>query len=153
MRHRLKFLKNKILAMPWRVIEKFQRTRACNNVNFVAEDADWAIRWVGEGIKNGLNNESAGQFSLTTIAHRLNSSVIHFGSQYMWVDWEPHISRTNKAVVSFFHGKPEDGKDSAKHIDQFLYSLPRLERIVASSEIMLRRLDSWGVPKKRSLIC
>ena len=31
----------------------------------------------------------------------------------MWVDWSGFISTRNKYVVSFFHGKYEDGKTAS----------------------------------------
>jgi hypothetical protein len=34
-------------------------------IQFVVEDADWAIRWVGEGIRDGLSEEVRGKVATT----------------------------------------------------------------------------------------
>lgn len=67
----------------------------------------------------------------------------------MWVAWGRHLSPSNRFVTSFFHGKPEDGPDVARHIDQFLESVPRLDRVVASNGLLRERLLSWGVPAEK----
>jgi glycosyltransferase involved in cell wall biosynthesis len=111
----------------------------------VVEDADWAIRWVGEGIRDGLPAEARGKVATTLAPQRLIHRVAHFGSQYMWVDWAPHLSRTNQPVVSFFHGKPEDGPAVERHIEMFLRSESQLSRIVTSASIVRERLIDWGM--------
>ena len=72
--------------------------------------------------------------------------IIHFGSQYMWVDWYKLISSRNNYIVSFFHGKYEDGTVASKHIDQFIESKDSLFRIITASSIIYKRLKGWGIP-------
>lgn len=118
-------------------------------VQFVVEKADWAIRWVGEHIRDEVDSLVPGTVQTTTRPGNAVDRVVHFGSQYMWLTWGGHMSRTNRFVVSFFHGKPEDGPDVARHIDAFLASTPRLSKIVTASRIMERRLLDWGVPAEK----
>lgn len=114
-------------------------------VCFVTEKADWAIRWVGEYIKMGIDDERQGFISLTTKPAKVAHRVVHFGSQYMWLSWGRHMATNNRFVTSFFHGKPEDGPDAARHIDEFLASTGRLSKIVVSASLIERRLTGWGV--------
>lgn len=118
-------------------------------MQFVVEDADWAIRRVGTGVRDGVESIEPGAVHLTTNAATAHRKVVHYGSQYMWVAWGRHLSRSNRFATSFFHGKPEDGPDVARHIDQFLASVPRLDRIVASNGLLQDRLLSWGIPAEK----
>lgn len=100
-------------------------------------------------MRDGIETLEAGAVHLTTNAATARRQIVHYGSQYMWVAWGRHLSRSNRFVTSFFHGKPEDGPDVARHIDQFLASVPRLDRIVASNGLLRERLLSWGVPTEK----
>lgn len=118
-------------------------------VNFIVEKADWAIRWVGNYVTEGIEAEHPGTAAIATDPAPIADRVVHFGSQYMWLTWQPHLARSNRFVTSFFHGKREDGGDVARHIDQFLESEPRLSKIVTGASLIERRLVSWGVPAEK----
>ena len=145
MRDALRSLRLGFQSLPFRVMESLGARGEGPPVQFVIEKSDWAIRWVGEGIRDGLPGNAKGKLATTQAPHRLLHRVAHFGSQYMWVDWAPHLSATNQPVVSFFHGKPEDGPQVEKHIEQFLKSEPQVRSIVASAGVVRERLMSWGV--------
>ena len=115
-------------------------------VQFVIEEQDWAIRRVGTGVRDGIERNHPGQVALALNAASATHRVVHHGSQYAWVAWAPYLSRSNRYAVSFFHGKPEDGPDIARHIDQTPADVPRLDRIVASNSLLMERLSGWGVP-------
>jgi len=118
-------------------------------VNFVVERADWAIRWVGSYICDGIEAIHPGTAAITTSPAPIADRVVHFGSQYMWLSWGAHMARSNRFVTSFFHGKPEDGPDVARHIDTFITSVPRLNKIVTGASLVERRLLDWGVPREK----
>jgi glycosyltransferase involved in cell wall biosynthesis len=118
-------------------------------VGFVIERADWAIRWVGQHICDEIEKLAPGTAAITTRPEQLIDRVVHFGSQYMWLTWGRAMSRSNRYVTSFFHGKPEDGPDIARHIERFLASVPRLSRIVTANSLVERRLIEWGVPVEK----
>lgn len=118
-------------------------------VQFVIENADWAIRWVGEHVRDEIEAISPGTIATTAQPQRLARRVVHFGSQYMWLTWGRHMSKTNRYVVSFFHGKREDGPEVSRHIDAFLKSVPKLDRIVTGAGLVEQRLLAWGVPPER----
>lgn len=115
-------------------------------VQFVIEPQDWAIRRLGESVRDGVNASRPGTVATTTTPLRMFDRVVHFGSQYMWLAWRRHMARSNRFVTSFLHGKPEDGPEVARHIAAFLASIDGLDTIVVSNAIVEQRLQSWGVP-------
>jgi glycosyltransferase involved in cell wall biosynthesis len=118
-------------------------------VSFVIENADWAIRWVGEHVRDEIEALMPGTIAVTAQPQRLTQRVVHFGSQYMWLSWGRHMSSSNRYVVSFFHGKHGDGPKVSHHIDEFLQGVPRLARIVTGASLIEQRLLAWGVPRDK----
>lgn len=138
------------LSIPWRLagaIGFYPGSQA--PVQFVIENADWAIRWVGEHVRDEVNLLHPGLVQTTIHPQRVVRRVAHFGSQYMWLAWGELLSSDNRNVVSFFHGKPEDGPAVARHIDHFLARLPRLSMVVTASGMIENRLLDWGVPREK----
>lgn len=146
----LRPLRRGAVCLPWRLAAATGLYRSKSpRVRFVIENADWAIRWVGEHVRDEIEAIAPGTIATTSEPQRLAQSVVHFGSQYMWLTWGSHMSRTNRYVTSFFHGKREDGPEVSRHIDEFLDSVPRLARIVTGAGLIEQRLLEWGVPRKQ----
>lgn len=142
--------KFRALCLPWQIAAATGVWRGEGApVQFVIEKADWAIRWVGEHIRDEVNALEPGGMATTVKPQRIANRIVHFGSQYMWLSWGAHMPCGNHYVTSFFHGKPEDGPEVAEHIDRFLESVPRLSRIVTGAGLIERRLLSWGVPRDK----
>lgn len=118
-------------------------------VGLVIERADWAIRWWGSFTADEANRIRPGTAWVTTDPSELTSGIVEFGSQYQWVAWGRYLSSRCRFVTTFFHGKPEDGPQVARHIEAFLASVPRLSKIVAPARLMRDRLVSWGVPAEK----
>ncbi len=118
-------------------------------VIFICEKNDWAIKNVGQHITGSINKMDASFIKLTSFPKYHKNKVIHFGSQYMWVDWYKFLPKNNHYIVSFFHGKKEDGKEVEDHIVKFIESVPYLKTIIVSSSIIKKRLLSWGVPSNQ----
>lgn len=121
-------------------------------VSFVIENADWAIRWYGEFIAEAANDLSPGIVRVTSDPATVTSGIAMFGSQYQCVEWAPHLSKRCKIVSTFLHGKPEDGPEVERHIEQFLGLSPQIERIVCSASIVRDRLVGWGVPREKTAL-
>jgi len=118
-------------------------------VQFVSEFVNWAIRWVGEHIRDEINSRVPDSVALTTSPGRQVDRVVHFGSPHLWITWGHMLSKSNKFVVSFFHGRPEDGEDYARHIEQFLATVLRLSMVVTGASLVERRLLDWGIPREK----
>ncbi len=145
-----RFIKNKIKTLPWHFFSNLGLYRDNNlPIKFIVEKADWAIKFVGQNIKNEVDLISPGKIEVTTKPYKIFKSVVHFGSQYMWLDWENHMAADNRFVTSFFHGKYEDGEEVKIHIDSFLKSVERLDNVITASTLVEERLLSWGVPTKK----
>ena len=120
-------------------------------VSFVVEKADWSIRWDGEHICDVVNELTGhATVEVSDAVYRMaGPKIVHFGSQYMWLDWEALLSKRNRYAVSFFHGKPEDGPEVERHIKQFLKSVPNLSKVITAASLIERRLLDWGVPRDK----
>lgn len=136
-------------CLGWRTAGTFGIRPTAPPVSFVVERADWSIRWDGLYIANAVNALQPAMAGLVTDPSRLIDRVAHFGSQYMWTNWGPSLSRSNRVVVTFFHGKPEDGPEAARHVSEFLRLLPRLDKVVTAASKMEERLLEWGVPREK----
>ncbi len=140
----------KVSCLPWQIAEATGLYRGpVAPVQFVIENADWAIRWVGEHIRDEISKFYPGAVETTACPQKVVGKVMHFGSQYMWLEWGHLLSNRNRFVTSFFHGKPEDGSEVARHIDLFLASISRLSAVVTGAGIIEKRLLEWGVPREK----
>lgn len=136
-------------CLGWRAAGALGIQPAAPPVSFVVERADWSIRWDGSYITNAVNSAHPEAAGVVTDPARLLNRVVHFGSQYMWTSWGRSLSRSNRFVVTFFHGKPEDGPDAERHVSEFLGLLPRTDKVVTAASGMERRLIEWGVPREK----
>ncbi len=150
MKNQLRSLRTLATCLPWRAGEAVGLWRGSGApVQFVVERADWAIRWVGEHVRDEINAITPGSVETTVVPQKHVRRIVHFGSQYMWLSWGRHMSRSNHYVTSFFHGKLGDGPEVASHIDRFLASIPALAKVVTGAGLIERRLLDWGVPREK----
>ncbi len=143
----LRHSRNRAKCLPGRISSALGlQTHRGASVQFIIEDAAWAIRTVGENIRDEINLLHPNTVEVATSPVGITNRVVHFGSQYMWLNWGAAAGPSNRYVVSFFHGKHEDGPDVSRHIDAFLKTADKLSKIVASNSLVHDRLLSWGVP-------
>lgn len=137
------------MALPWRLAARMGRRGNGPKVQFVIENADWAIRRVGEFTRDEVNRITGAEtVGVVTEPQKIVHRIAHFGSQYMWLNWQAHLTDRNRYVTTFFHGKPEDGPEVAAHIDRFLETVPRLSRVITAASLIEERLLAWGVPRE-----
>lgn len=150
MKNSIKLFKNKMKCLPWIMLAKYGFYKGNKEpIKFIIEDADWAIKFLGENIKREIDIIAPGKLEVSVKPHKSIESIVHFGSQYMWLNWGKHMSTKNQYITSFFHGKPEDGEDVKTHLNLFLESVERLEKVVTASSLIEQRLLKWGVPKNK----
>tara|TARA_X000000950_G_scaffold41957_1_gene46118 strand:+ start:5530 stop:6642 length:1113 start_codon:yes stop_codon:yes gene_type:complete len=150
MNNRIRFFRNKIKCLPWKILSKLGFYKGNKiPVKFVVENVDWAIKFVGENIKREIEIIAPEKLEVSDKPYKIVNSLVHFGSQYMWLNWSKYMSNENRYIASFFHGKPEDGEEVKIHIDLFLESVERLEKVVTASSLTQKRLMGWGVPKNK----
>lgn len=142
----LKPLARSAQVMGHRVVDGIGMSRPRPPVSIIIEKADWAIRWYGTFTSEEANKLEPGISWVTTDPAPLTRGIVEFGSQYQWLEWHRLISPRLRTVSTFFHGKPEDGPEVARHIDSFLAALPRLDKVICSASIVRDRLIGWGAP-------
>ncbi len=142
----IRYYKNKFYCLPWKLLNqaKIYEDKGVP-IKFVTEDANWAIKGVGINIKNEIDNISLNKMEVLTNPSRIMKKIVHFGSQYMWLNWGQHMSQSNKFISTFFHGKYEDGDEIKQHIEQFLLSVPRLSKVITASTLVEKRLINWNI--------
>lgn len=140
------------VSWAWRMAGSIGLHTKAPSVVYVVEDANWSIFWDGTYVTEAVNRRRPGTAGLSVKPGHHGGRpprVVHFGSQYMWENWAQALSPRNRYVVNFYHGKPEDGPDVARHIAAFLDTVPKLSKIVTSCSISENRLLSWGVPREK----
>jgi len=118
----------------------------------VERGENWSIRWDGEYYARAVNRLRANTVVVADRPERLAGRIAHFGSQFVWELWTRALPASTRQLVTFFHGKPEDGPAMARHIDFFLNNLTRVELVVTAARPVESRLLAWGVPREK-LVC
>ena len=144
-RSKIIFRKIQRLCVDFGLIKKYRMP-----IMYISEKKQWVIYWDGVGIANELNKRLTKPIiGVTHKVYSVRSPIIHFGSQYMWEIWRGIIPKNSKVVVNFFHGKPEDGPEASKHIEDFISNHLLIDVIVVSNSITQSRLISWGIPEDK----
>ena len=152
---KLRLFRNLLLIFFQRFIENVNNKKLKKaRVNFIVERANWAIKWDGLYITKSLNQSLNNKISKINEIPHLNSEnkVIHFASQYMWLDWQKILPTNNKYIVSFFHGKPEDSDEVAKHIHEFVETKNKIYKVITASSLVYKRLINWGIPHEKLVL-
>ena len=137
-------------SLPWRFLGATGlHAHRQRPISFVVERRNWSIHWDGQQICEHLNTNQPGVAEVTTRPERITSGVAHFGSQFLWEVWHRHLSRQVRIVVTYFHGKPEDGPDMARHVDTFRRAIDQIDRVIVANTTVEQRLLDWGIRRGR----
>lgn len=116
-------------------------------IHYLSEKADWSIRQDALAYSRAVNALHPGLMTVSDRPERATSRIAHFGSQFIWQAWARAMDPGTRCLVTFFHGKPEDGPTMADNVAFLLNNLNRLERVVTAASKIERRLLGWGVPQ------
>jgi glycosyltransferase involved in cell wall biosynthesis len=149
----LKSLARQGLAASWGGLAKLGALQGPGTpASYIVERGEsWSIRWDGDYYAQAVNAIRPGTVKVADRPERLIDSIAHFGSQFVWELWAKALDSSNRQLVTYFHGKPEDGPDMARHVDFFLHNLGRVERVITAASLIERRLLNWGVPRAKLL--
>ena len=143
-------IRNKLYCLPWKILYSLGIYQNSNiPIKYVSERANWAIKNIGQNLKREIDIISPNKIEVSTDPSRCINQVVHFGSQYMWLNWESNISSNNFFISTFFHGKPSDGEEVKIHIDKFLKSTSKLDKVITASSLIEKRLLDWGIDSKK----
>ena len=146
------YLKFNIKRFIYFIKSIFTRSKKKNvKISYIVERKNWAIRWDGINISRNINLKSKKPIiDIENFPYNSrNPRIIHFGSQYMWLDFMDYIPKKHKVVVNFYHGKKDDGDSVKSHIDKFLENTYRLDKIITASSLVERRLINWGIEREK----
>ncbi|MBF0268015.1 MAG: glycosyltransferase family 4 protein [Alphaproteobacteria bacterium] len=118
-------------------------------IHYIAEKTDWVIRQDAIAYQNAIERRHPGAVVVTDRPERATGRIAHFASQFIWQAWAPALDKDTRCLITYFHGKPEDGPEMARHVAFFLDHLNRLERIVTAASRIEARLLEWGVPREK----
>ena len=148
----IKFTKNILKLIFYRLRSSISLSKKKETkIIYIVEGENWSIKWDGEYISKAINQKQKARLISTSHIPFINKTnkVIHFGSQYMWVDWYELLPKNKNYVVSFFHGKYSDGLEVQQHIDNFLKSENSIFKVITASSLVHARLLNWGIPKSK----
>lgn len=133
-----------------KILSTYLKSYIQHGLYYVVEEEDWVIRHVGEAILGQLRKfQSRIPCAIATTNRGLHNQVIHFGSIWCFVSKVQRTHRSNRLVVTFFHGHEEMGPEMQKALRIFQQNIPRLDAVVTSNCMMMSRLKAWGVPEKK----
>ena len=148
----IKYIKNNLKLFLYRLnlLLNFKKEKK-TEIIYIIEKENWSIKWDGEYISNKINQQEKSKIISTTEIPSINprNKLIHFGSQYMWIDWYKLLPKNKNYVVSFFHGKYSDSPAVKQHIESFLKSQDSIYKVTTASSLIQQRLLNWGIPKSK----
>jgi glycosyltransferase involved in cell wall biosynthesis len=139
-----------LAAAPMRMLDALALSpRPARPVAYVVERANWSTKWDGTYICQAVERIALNIAEVIDRPQFLARRIVHFGSQFQWVTWAKALPRSNRFAVTYFHGKPEDDDEMARHVDIFMTLAPRAERIVTAASLVEARLLAWGIPRDK----
>lgn len=118
-------------------------------IRYIAEKTDWVIRQDALSYARAIDGMHPRMLKVIDRPELATGRIAHFASQFMWQAWNDCLGHETKRLITFFHGKSEDGPEMKRHIDYFLDHLGQLERVVTAAGCIEARLLGWGVPRSK----
>jgi glycosyltransferase involved in cell wall biosynthesis len=118
-------------------------------IHYLAEKMDWTIRQDALAYAKALERIHPGLLRVTDRPECAPGKIAHFGSQFIWQAWANALDPRTRCLITYFHGKPEDSPEMARHVGFFMDNLDRLERVVTAATRIETRLLGWGVPREK----
>lgn len=115
-------------------------------IDFIVEPKNWSIASDGINIQKHISGKVRDlEFRVLRYPFLSNGRIVHFGSQFMFQNWLPYIQKTQKIVVTYFHGKYGDNDYIDSNLKFLTENQERANCVVVSFELMKQRLIDLGV--------
>ena len=77
--NKIRYIRNSFYCLPWKILKKINLYKDQSlPIQFVSEDADWAIKTLGENIKRGIDIINPGKFEINTKPSKVVNKIVHF---------------------------------------------------------------------------
>jgi len=124
-------------------------TAGSNGVIYIVEENGWVIKEDGEYIAQAVSSRGLSS-SLDTMPIFYARKILHFGSLNTYCTKTARmVDRTNKIVVTVWHGDFGISDDMDKKINHVLDSQHLIDCLVVSTSIMEKRFKKWGFPESK----
>lgn len=117
-----------------------------NDVWYVVEPTNWAIRQVGQALIDELNSQRRLRAAVTTTSWNTHNTIVHYGSLHTAFSGSGHCRlspRAQKNIVSVFHIASDD------HVQRVRELASIAHRFHTSSAITRQQLLSIGIARQR----
>lgn len=116
---------------------------------FISENKDWAIYYEGTALIKYLKKKGINGW-ISYNPHLVRNSIIHFGSlNVFYTKYEKQLFKSNKTIVTFYHGYFGMDKTTDKMINYLLSKVDEISLLIVSNSIMFKRMMSYGVPEHK----
>jgi glycosyltransferase involved in cell wall biosynthesis len=115
-------------------------------LSYIVEDADWAVKEIGDSIIDNLNAKRLLRARTTITSRGLRNQIVHFGSANTFLSNKRirKVHKSNKTVLTWFHYIPGDEKnEKAKE------AVGYLDFVHTSCEITKTNLVDLGFEEKK----
>ena len=116
-------------------------------VNYIVEPKDWSIKADGVNIAREINVlKGHPKISITRRPYLASAPLVHFGSQFMFQNWCNYMSKNQKIIVTYFHGKLGEDRITDANLEFLIANQRKISAVIVSFELMRQRLISLGIP-------
>ncbi len=131
-------------------LKHFRRLTKKTGVHYVVDNASWSIRHDGESIIAPIQ-ERVLDFSGFVIVdpRRLRGQIVHFGSIWLFAAHYKKLHKSNRIILTVFHGHPGLDENMEKAFTAVRQAIPEIEAVVVSNSIMRERMQKLEVPAEK----
>ena len=133
-----------------RSVAAFYRGYRRRGVHYVCHGRNWVIRWIGEAIQEQMRRRTPPvPYALSQEVQYLYCQVVHFGSIWQFVRHVEHTHRSNRVLVTFYHGSEDADAEMQRAYHALRENMPRVDGVVTASRIMESQLLAAGIPHEK----
>jgi glycosyltransferase involved in cell wall biosynthesis len=140
-----------ILSRMKSVVKNEISGRKNRQIHYISDMGNWSFKWDANYITKGMSRRLGCPVPINTPPWNLRHQILIFGNRYAWFAGpKDRLHHSNKVVVTWFHGDPDD--QNPRMIDLF-NQLPsvfnRVDQVVVTNSISADVLVDHGVPREK----
>lgn len=125
------------------------------NIYFVSDASNWAFGSIAFYISGNIADLYHRKINVTLDADGLRNQIVHFNDRHSYMQGGRFriVHRSNKIILTWLHGDPQDPNENMRKIIQALPEAARkVEKIVTSCGITFNHLRQIGIPEEKIVI-